>query len=878
MAQSKIHTETQEKYHKIFIEQTPSAIAMLNTNMIYLAVSQRWLKDYSLEADNVIGKSHYEVFPEIGDDWKKNHIKCLQGAIDTCEEHPFQREDGTIQWIYWDVRPWYNERKEIGGLLMHTGDITQQKEKEFEKKRIEEILEKSNEIARIGTWELNYQTYEVFWSKIVREIYEVPDNFVPTIENTQHFYKEKSRNNLKLLIENALEHSSPFDLKIEITTAKGNSTWIRVVGQPEFVNGQCIRIFGIIQDIDRVTKSEQALVVAHSELEGIFTSKTIAIISTDKDGFLRRLNNGAEQLLGYSSEEIIGLKSTIFITEEEMKRFEREMANTYRTNNLSNQKINEAKEWTFRRKNGSTLKVLIAISVIENNRGENQGFVLVATDISKLKDVENELLKKNELLNFAEQITLLGHWQWNTVLDKVKWSENLYELVELDKNTLDLKFDTYFNFVHPDDKEMVKNYFDNAIANKKFYNFTHRIITTTGVEKTIQLLGKVIKNQFNEVVEIIGTGQDVTETKMAERKFKGLLESAPDAMVIVNKKGAVQLINRQAEKLFGYLPEELFEKSVKLLIPELFTIKSNQEDENFYGTSISKEMNEGVELYGIKKNSHKIPIQISLSPLYTEEGLLISIAIRDITKQKLAEQRIIESKEKLEVIAEQLSRQNKQLADFNHITSHNLRAPVANLTSLLQIYKNAACDKERDDIFGKFEMVIDHLSITLNTLIEALKTKISNSEEDLEYIDFESVLNNTKEILSGAILQSQAIIKGDFSKIRNLKYKRIYMESIFLNIIGNAIKYKSPDRPPRITVHTEIENGFVLLKFQDNGLGIDLDRHGHKLFGLNKVFHRHPDAKGVGLFLTKTQIVAMGGEIKANSKLNEGTVFTIKFK
>ena len=122
-----------------------------------------------------------------------------------------------------------------------------------------------------------------------------------------------------------------------------------------------------------------------------------------------------------------------------------------------------------------------------------------------------------------------------------------------------------------------------------------------------------------------------------------------------------------------------------------------------------------------------------------------------------------------------------------------------------------------------------------------------------------------------------AIIKSDFSKASTIRYNRIYMESIFLNLVGNAIKYKSEDRIPEIRITSELENGKIVLKFQDNGLGIDLEQHGHKLFGLNKVFHRHPDAKGVGLFLTKTQIEAMGGAISACSTVNVGTTFTIHF-
>jgi len=887
LSESKNNSKSQEEYQKVFIDQASTAMAMVDNNMCYIAVSQSWIKDYGLEGKEIIGYSHYDIFPEIGDDWKAMHKRCLNGATDICEETMFQREDGSIQWIYWDVRPWFISEDKIGGILMHTGDVTRRKEKELEKARIDEILEKTNEIARIGTWEINLITNELYWSKITREIYEVSEDFIPNLDSGINFYKEgESREKLRNALESAEASGTHFNLDLEIITAKDNACWTKVVGRAEYLDGKRTRLFGIIQDISKTKLAEQQLNRAHSELQAIFNSESMSIITTDKNGVINRFNHGAEALLGYSAAEVVGVeKPTIYLLEEEMVKFKHDMAKLYDKDpatfdhyvHLSEQDLNDTREWTHRRKDGSTISVLSTLSSIKNNTGIVEGFVVVSTNISNIKNVENELLKKNQLLNFAEQITLMGNWQWDTVADKVKWSQNLYKVFELDKDIVDLKFDTYFSFVHPEDKEIVTQYFNKIAKDKKLNNFTHRIITNSGKLKTIQLLGKVIVNQEDEIVEMIGTCQDVTEIKMAEKKFKGLLESAPDAMVIVNDNGKIQLINQQAEKLFGYTPEDLFNKSVEILIPSRFTPKHTTHRKNFFSTPNTREMGEGKELFGLKKNGEEVAIQISLSPLHTEEGLLVSAAIRDVTKQKLAEKTLIEAKENLELIAQKLSNQNKQLADFTHITSHNLRAPVANLNSLMEIYKLSECETERKDVFDKFDTVIDHLTLTLNTLIEALKTKISDSSEDLEDINLDFVLQNTKEILSGAILKTGAIIKSEFTEVSNIRYNKIYLESIFLNLIGNAIKYKSEARVPEIFITSEVANGKIILKFIDNGLGIDLERHGHKLFGLNKVFHRHPDAKGVGLFLTKTQIEAMGGTISATSKVNVGTTFTIKF-
>jgi len=878
----KMNSELSVQYNKIFIEQAPTAIAMLDKNMHYIAVSQRWITDYKMEGKEVIGHSHYDIFPEIGEDWKANHQKCLNGAIDVCEEAPFPREDGSIQWIYWDVRPWYISEGVIGGLLMHTGDITPFKERERERTRMLEILDKTSEVARIGTWEVNLKTNEIYWSPVVYEIHEVDENYQASLATALNFYKEgESRDILVKSVEMAISSGASYDLEVELVTAKGNSIWIRTVGNGEFENGECVRLFGIFQDINERKLSEQALGKANAELRAIFNSKTVAIIATNENGIVNHFNHGAETLLGYSASEIMGTKvPSVFTMIEEVERFRQDLFQKYGKDPLNGMAENnefDVREWTYIKKDGTKIAVQVTLSPIKNADGEIIGSLTVATDISERKKVEDELLRKNQILNFAERLTMIGNWQWDTITNDVKWSTNLYKVFGLDEGQQELTYDTYFSFVHPEDKEMVTKHVELAFQEKNFPDLMHRIQLRDGTVKTIQLLAEVTTNNIGEITELVGTCQDVTEQRMAEIKFRGLLESAPDAMVIVNELGKIHMINKQAEKLFGYKAKELIGESVEILIPESYVSKHSIHRSNFFSNPKTKKMGDGKELFGMNREGKLIPIQISLSPLKTEEGILVSAAIRDITSQKIAERKILEAKERLEIFTNKLVDQNTQLADFNQITSHNLRAPVGNLNSLLGFYRDAESEEERLGLFQKFEKVIHHLTMTLNTLVEALKTKSQNSKEAIEEVVFEEVMNKTMEILSGEILKTGAIIKSDFSKLPKIDYNSIYLDSIFLNLIGNALKYKSPDRVPEIYIETGIEDGKKILKVKDNGLGINLERHGHKLFGLNKVFHRHPDAKGVGLFLTKMQVEAMGGSISVISEVNVGSTFNVNF-
>lgn len=255
----------------------------------------------------------------------------------------------------------------------------------------------------------------------------------------------------------------------------------------------------------------------------------------------------------------------------------------------------------------------------------------------------------------------------------------------------------------------------------------------------------------------------------------------------------------------------------------------------------------------------------------------VAQSLNEMTQQLLEyNNEISEGKENTEALAIKLMKQNQQLLDFAHITSHNLRAPASNLFSLLYLYKKADTLEEREALFARVESVATHFSEILNDLMNAIQIK-EEGIKNLEPIKFIEVLNKNKEILSGIIMENKASITYDFSKTPFIQYNRYYLESIFLNLISNAIKYRSPDRNPEIHIHTEIDKGNIVLNFRDNGLGIDLKKHGERLFGLRKTFHRNKEARGVGLFITKTQVESMGGTINVISEVNKGSIFYINF-
>ena len=267
---------------------------------------------------------------------------------------------------------------------------------------------------------------------------------------------------------------------------------------------------------------------------------------------------------------------------------------------------------------------------------------------------------------------------------------------------------------------------------------------------------------------------------------------------------------------------------------------------------------------------------ISLHSLWSTAQLLNGT---DMSRKK-AENELIATNKNLEKIVQErtgyLTKQNKQLEDFAHIVSHNLRGPTSNLKALLYFYEKETSIEEREIIIGKFEKTVVNLGTTLDDLVEVVTIR-HESKKERGKLNFEVLFSKLIDTYQGKIMESSAKITSDFSAAPTVEYSSVYLESILHNLLSNAIKYRSSDREPSIHFETYTQGDKIGLIARDNGLGIDLALNGSRLFGLHNTFHRHPEAKGVGLFITKAQVEGMGGEIKVKSEVNIGTTFEVVF-
>jgi signal transduction histidine kinase len=465
-----------------------------------------------------------------------------------------------------------------------------------------------------------------------------------------------------------------------------------------------------------------------------------------------------------------------------------------------------------------------------------------------------------------------GIWEYNISTKEVKWSSGFYALLGYEPGEIQCTYDTFFEHLlyYEDKPQFLKS------INKHFQDPPEttmiRLLTKRSGYRWFENTAKKWGDKSEP--KIIGSLVDVHDHKLLELKadrndflFKETIKIAKIGGWEIDVKSRTISLTREAYDIY-----ELQDK-VKLSIEE--TISFFEPD--------SRPMMTGA-IDNIIKYSQPFDLELLFR---TAKNNLIwlrakGVAVIDDYGQCVTARCIFQNidyikKKEIEVqnAVNLLSDQNTRLQNFAYIVSHNLRSHTGNLQFMVNLYDQTEVNDDRQEIFSHIKSISESLNTTIEHLNEIVKiqAEIGNERKKL---DFKATFKNVLSALENNIEASQAVIEYDFSKSPDVNYIPAYLESIFQNLLTNSLKYKHPDRKPVIKCYTSKEGGHTWLYFEDNGKGIDLERYGDMIFGMYKTFHHNSDAKGIGLFITRNQIEALGGTIAIESKVDVGTKFIIR--
>ncbi|MGA8232092.1 MAG: PAS domain S-box protein [Candidatus Acidiferrales bacterium] len=586
-----------------------------------------------------------------------------------------------------------------------------------------------------------------------------------------------------------------------------------------------------------------------------------AIFMLDPLGQVVSWNAGAERIKGYKAEEIMGRNYACLFTQEDIERgWPEEML---RVTTASGRHEEECMRV---RKDGSRFLASVTCTALLDPAGKLRGFSEISRDVSESKESG---AKYSGLLEAAPDAMVVVNHSGKIV-------------------RLNVQAEKQFGYRHD---ELVGQKVKSIIPQ----GFAERLIadgTRTAAEALAQQIGTGIelhgrrKNGSDFPIEIMlsplesaegvlvtAAIRDISVRKDAEKhlaqmegRYRGLLEAAPDAMVVVNQSGEIVLLNVQAEKQFGYRRDELVGQKVKNIIPEGFAERLVADALRSAEDALAQQIGTGIELNGRRKNGSDFPIEIMLSPLESADGTLVTAAIRDITTRKKAEADLLQK-------VVELNRSNEELGQFAYIASHDLQEPlrmVASYTQLLSRRYKGKLDSDADEFIS---FAVDGAS-RMHRMIQDLLaySRVGTKGKDLLDASSEEALQQALMNLRGAIEDSAALVTHD--PLPAVMADEMQLIQLFQNLVGNAIKYQNPG-VPRVHV-SAVKNGGKkwIFSVQDNGLGID-SQYFEKIFGMFQRLHKREEfaGTGIGLAICKKIVERHGGSISVESELGQGSTF-----
>jgi len=788
-------------------------------------------------------------------------------------EFKVRKKDGTNFPALITNSPIFDEKNILSGIIGISSDIT-------EMKKLEELLEKTNRLAAIGSWEIDVVKGTVFWSDITKEIREVDKDYVPLLEVGISYFKEGiHKEKISQKVQDCIENGTPWDEEMEIVTFKGNHKWVRTIGEGEFLNGKCLKIHGSFQDISERKKVEVALRKSESNLQAIFENTSEGFILADKNGIVKAFNTKTAQTIFLNTDKEIKIGSNLndFIYPSRKESYAGVLKKV-----MAGETIQY--EHSFERKNGDTKWFSFTINPAYNKTREIEGICVTSANITESKEAEQQLqiseaFNKGLISSLSSHITVIDESGTLITVNKA-WNDFAHEngVLSLDSISMGSNyFDVCKRSMENGDSDAAEAFAGIQSVFKKEKQYFEMEYPCHSPEQQRWFMLRAT-NFGIDTQRVVIAHQNITARKQAENSLQ--LSQSNLTALIENTDASIYSLDTE----FRYIT---FNKRLHDALKQIYNldIKIGDNVYSFLEKLYPNHANRWRRTYSraLKGETVKFEREFTVGELYNcssfsinpiwENNVVVGLScfVYDITNQKQEQQQ----KEKLSA---DLIQRNRDLEQFTFIVSHNLRAPTANIMGFSEnLQDETFTPLEQKEFLNGLSTSVAALDTVIKDINTILQVKREVNEKK-EVIIFSKLVNDIMTSISHLMVKHSVCIKIDFSEVDEIYSLKVYMHSIFYNLISNSIKYSRPNELPLIEIRSKKENGKIILIFKDNGLGIDMKTKGDKIFGLYKRFHSHVEGKGMGLFMVKTQVESIGGKISIASELNKGTEFTIVFE
>ena len=728
------------------------------------------------------------------------------------------------------------------------------------------------EAAQVGIWEWYMKTGKVRWSKMVYKLFGVTKKeFKGDISSYRKLIHPDDRETVVQAINETLTNKEIYYIQHRVVWPDGSIKWIEASGNLVWDSkGNPIKLTGTAQDITSKKQFELEKEDWKTRYEIITASSGQVIYDYDLASGRIIWSGLIREVLGYSPNEMDDIVEWIELIHPQ----DREAVRV---------KLEEAEKelivydipYRIKTKSGDYLTMHDRGIFLTDATGKAYRMLGTMQDITQQQVAEAQLEQSNRLRESIESAMPGVLYVFDLKAQRnVYANRNLAVALGYTTEEIhDLGNDLVRLLVHPDDIVNMPGWTNENFGTVK--ETQYRMKTKDGNWRWFMGRDTVFqRDEEGNVLQIVGMAQDVTERKKMEEELREseqrfrTLQQASFGGIGIHDKGMILDCNQGLCDISGYSREELVgSNGLRLIAPEWRDLVMEK---------ILSGYEKPYDVEGERKDGTRFSLEVQAKNIPYQGKMIRVTEFRDITQRKLTEIKIKDQNSKLLAITEDLKRKNEQLEEFTQIVSHNLRSPVGNILTLLSFFETTDKEEEKAEYLSLLKESGFTTQQTLHELNEVLKIK-QNKQIPRQELQFEKVLQHVKSMLSAKITEVSAVIVSDFSQAPTIVYPNIYLESIFLNLLSNSLKYIHPDRKPEVFFRSFHSNSNIILEVRDNGLGINLERYGHQVFKLHKTFHKHPESRGIGLFMIKNQIETLGGEISIASQVDKGTTIFVNF-
>lgn len=650
---------------------------------------------------------------------------------------------------------------------------------------------------------------------------------------------------------NTKKHWSSYVLTYRFKAANGRWRWMETVGKNQLDNPLIKGVVVNTRDITDVRNYIARLKESEQRFKSLFENSPFLIFFQDRKGKVLDINETGVQLLGFPREQFLAFHHAVVDAPEE-NVYQQVLREVIRTRQPKRLEIEENYLGENRVLDITKIPVIVQQEVI--------GVYTIIKDITQEKQAMQTVARQAaKLQTIFESITdafFILDKNWRIVLVNSEW-ERLIELSRKDVIGRNLWE------VFPDE------------VGKSFYQQYHYAVSTGRAvhfeayfeRGDIWLEVKAFPSEeglsvyFNQITEKIQLRQEL-------EKLSKVASNTRYGVVIANNQGDIEWSNDSFSQITGYLPQEVQGSNI---VDILFNPSLTPDLYGAICQALSQSQFYIGEVPFISKQQTELWLNLEITTVQEEAKAVkwYILLITDITLNKV----VLE--ERTNFIKE-LQRHNQSLEQFSHIVSHNLRAPVANIMGLTSILELPDPQDPNYFLLQGLKTAAANLDSIIRDLnhILAIRGSLQQIKEQVV------VAQELKEVLltfEQEIEKYRITISQNFSQAPVIHTVRSSFKSILFNLVSNAIKFRATDRPAHICVSTALQEEAIVLTVQDNGIGFNVEKEKNKVFGLYKRFHSHIEGKGLGLFLVKTQVEALGGKVRAHSQVGEGSTFKVYF-